>query len=116
MLKNYFTVAWRNIVRGRLYSAINIIGLAIGLACFFLIALFIKNELSYDRFHTKANRIYRVIGILDLEGQGEQSSSCPFPVGPAIANDYPDLVEHVVRFFNFQDPQHTLRVGDTKIK
>jgi putative ABC transport system permease protein len=115
MLRKYFTVAWRNIVRGKLYSAINITGLGIGLACFFLIALFIKDELSYDRFHTKANRIYRVIGILDLEGQGEQSSSCPFPVGPALANDYPDMIEHMVRFFNFQDPQHTLKVGDTKI-
>ncbi|MES2690250.1 MAG: ABC transporter permease, partial [Bacteroidota bacterium] len=115
MLKNYFTVAWRTIIRSKLYAAINIAGLAIGLTCFFLIALFIKDELSYDTFHTKAGRIYRVIGILNLEGQGEESSSCPFPVAPALANDYPDLIEQAVRFFNFQDPQHTLRVGDTKM-
>lgn len=115
MLKNYLLIAYRNMIRGGFYSVLNILGLAIGLACFFLIALFVKDELSYDRFHSKHDRIYRVIGILELEGQGEQSSSCPFPVAPALANDYPNLIEHAVRFFNFQDPQHTLKVGETRI-
>lgn len=114
MLRNYLYVAWRSMVRGRLYSVINVLGLAIGLACFFLIALYIKDELSYDRHFKNASRLYRVIEILKQEGQGEQSASCPFPLGPALAQDQPALVEHAVRFFNFQDPQHTLRAGTRK--
>ena len=115
MIKNYLTVAWRNLLRGKLYSFIHMVGLAIGLACSFLIAMYIRDELSYDRQHTKIDRIYRVVGELEMEGAGERSSSCPFPLGPALKNDYPHLIEHTVRFFNFQDPQHTLKVGDIRI-
>ena len=61
MLKNYFKVAWRNIWKHKLYSAINISGLTIGLASFILIALYLQYELSYDSHHEKADQIYRVI-------------------------------------------------------
>lgn len=60
MLRNYLKIAWRNLFRNKGYTAINIIGLAVGVCCFVLIALFVKNEWSYDQFHTKADRIYRV--------------------------------------------------------
>ena len=115
MLKHQLITAFRHILRGKWYSLLNIFGLAAGLACFFLIMLFVKDERKYDKFHEKHSRIYRVIGILDLEGQGEQSSSCPFPVAPALSHDYPHLIEQSVRFFNFQDPQHTLKAGEVKI-
>jgi putative ABC transport system permease protein len=114
MFRHLFLIAYRHLLKGKWYSLVNILGLAIGLASFLLIVLFVKDEMSYDRFHHQHKNIYRMIGILDLEGQGEQSSSCPFPVGPAISNDYPHLVKHAVRFFNFQDPQHTLKAGDKK--
>ena len=60
MLKNYFKIALRNLLNNKTYSLINISGLAIGIACFMLIYLFVKDELSYDRFNSKANRIYRL--------------------------------------------------------
>jgi putative ABC transport system permease protein len=60
MLKNYFKIAFRNLWRKRAYSLINITGLAVGMACFFLIFLYVQFELSYDRFHQKADRIYRL--------------------------------------------------------
>jgi len=60
MLKNYLKVAWRNLVRNKTYSFINITGLAIGLSCFLLIVLYVMDELSYDRYNTKADRIYRI--------------------------------------------------------
>ena len=60
MIKNYLTIAWRNLLKNLGYTAINIVGLAIGVCCFILISLYVKNEFSYDRFHTKADRIYRV--------------------------------------------------------
>lgn len=59
MFNNYLRTAFRNILRNKTYSFINILGFAVGLACFFLIALFIQDELSYENFHTKANRVFR---------------------------------------------------------
>ena len=60
MLKNYFKIAWRNIVRQKAYSILNISGLSIGIACSILILLWVQNELSYDRFHPRADRIFRL--------------------------------------------------------
>ncbi|MDP6039194.1 MAG: ABC transporter permease [Candidatus Latescibacteria bacterium] len=61
MLKNYLTVAIRNLSRHKAYTFINVIGLAIGLACSTLILLYLQHEFSYDRHHANADRIYRVI-------------------------------------------------------
>ena len=60
MYKNYLKIAWRNLLKNPGYSGINILGLAVGISCFLLISMFVKNEFSYDRFHTKSGRIYRV--------------------------------------------------------
>lgn len=60
MYKNYLKIAWRNLLKNPGYSGINILGLAVGISCFLLISMFVKNEFSYDRFHTKSSRIYRV--------------------------------------------------------
>ena len=60
MLKNYLTIAYRNILNNKLFSAINILGLAIGLACCTLIVLFVADELGYDKDYPDAERIYRV--------------------------------------------------------
>ncbi len=61
MFKNYLTVAWRNLSRNKIYSFINIAGLSIGLACAMLIILYVKDEVSYDRFQSNANNIYRIV-------------------------------------------------------
>jgi putative ABC transport system permease protein len=97
MLRNYLLVALRLIRRQRGYSVINILGLAVGLACCLLIALFVRDELAYDRFHEHANRIYRVV----LEGSTPNTPPDNFavtgrPVGPALLATYPE-VEAAVR-------------------
>jgi putative ABC transport system permease protein len=114
MLKNYLKIALRNLLRQKSYSAINIAGLAIGISCFILILLFIFDEMSYDKFHSKANRIYRLIEKIDNEGQGEESSSCPLPVMQAVLTEYPIYVEEAVRVFNFQQPTFSLQIDDRK--
>lgn len=81
MLRNYVKVAVRNLGRWKGYAAINVFGLAIGIACFVLIALYVHDELRYDRYHTKADRIYRVVEI--IEG-AEESASNPLPVYVAM--------------------------------
>jgi putative ABC transport system permease protein len=86
----------------------------VGIACFTLIFLYVHDEMSYDRYHTKADRIYRVAMSIDMNGVGERSSSCPFPLAFSLLQDYPDKVESVTRFFNFQAKQHLLTYGGQK--
>lgn len=104
MFKNFLKIAYRNFMRQRVYSMINTSGLAIGVACFLLIFLYINDELSYDRFHSKSDRTYRILEHFESDGVGEHSASQPFPVGPALVNDYPGQIDHMTRMFDFQSP------------
>ena len=104
MYQNYFTVFKRSFLRHKGYSFLNVLGLAIGIACFLLISVYIRDEFSYDRFHGKADRIVRVHEIFESDGVGERSASLPFPVADALVNDYGGQIEKAVRFFNFQAP------------
>lgn len=97
---SYIKSAFRNLSRIRLHSLINIIGLSIGLICFIIIMLYVSDELSYDRYHSRADRIYRITSTTDFEGVAERSSSCPAPMGPTLMNDYPDIIEKTARVFN----------------
>lgn len=95
MLKNYIKIAIRNMFRNRLYSLINLFGLAIGLASCLMIWLWVQDELSYDRFHSNAERIYRVerrVDFRDLHGQVPVTSGA---YGPALVNDYPEIENYV---------------------
>jgi putative ABC transport system permease protein len=98
MIKNYLKIAFRNLVKHKSFSFINIIGVAIGLACFLLLSLYVKDELSYDRHHANADRIYRLSRTF-LSKDGSVSlrlgHAAP-PFGPLIKEDFPE-VEQVVR-------------------
>jgi len=108
MIKNYLTIVIRQALKHKVYALINVGGLAIGIACCTLIFLFVSDELSYDRYHENADRIYRVSEIIESEETGERSASLPFPVSHAFLTDYPDLIQASVRFFNFQAPTLSL--------
>ena len=96
MFTNYFNVAIRNLLRHKGYSFINIAGLAIGIACCLLIFLYVQDELSFDRHHENADRIYRLIGEYETGGQVIQTAGTPAPWAPALRRDYPE-VENTVR-------------------
>ncbi len=99
MLKNYFVIAWRNILRNKTNSIINIAGLAIGLACVIIITLFVYNELQYDRFFKNANRIYQVDLDAAMGGQAYGLlSNTPPAVGPALQKAFPEI-ETYTRFY-----------------
>ena len=83
-------------------SIINISGLSIGIACALLIVIFIKNELSYDRFHKDANRIFQVVLNGNMNGQEFWAGNTPPPVGAALANNIPE-VEAYTRFYKPRD-------------
>ena len=104
MIKNYLTVAIRNIARNKTFSAINILGLAIGMACCILILLYVQDDLSYDRHHEHAHRIYRLAIKAKIDGVMRQAPVTPFPMGPALVTDYPEVIE-AVRFFEGNDPR-----------
>ncbi len=91
MFRNYFKVAMRNLLRNKTYSLINVLGLAIGIACCVLIMLFVTDELSYDRFHTKADRIYRTALDAEMMGQKLQAPISPNPLAKAMAEELPEV-------------------------
>lgn len=95
MFKNYLRVAFRNFKRHKGFSFINVAGLSIGLACCALILLFIKDELSYDRFHEKAERIHRVVFCSSDEDTLPTNANGSFGVGPTLQRDFPEIVETV---------------------
>ena len=114
MYSNYFAVFKRGFLKQKGYSFLNVFGLAIGIACFLLISLYMRNEYSFDRMHSKANRIYRIHEILQSNGVGERSASQPFPVAAALVNDYGSRIEKAVRFFNYQAPTLAMATIDNK--
>ncbi|MCF8369050.1 MAG: ABC transporter permease [Bacteroidales bacterium] len=114
MFKNYLISTLRNLYKRKTYSLINIFGLAIGMACFLLIYLYISDELSYDKHHKNADNIYRLVNIYDFEGVGENSASAPFPVAFTLQNDFPEVIRNVVRLFNFQAPRSFVEYEEKK--
>src|SRR6478736_921361 len=114
MYQNYYAVFKRGFIKQKGYSFLNLFGLAIGIACFLLISLYVHDEYSFDRMHSKADRIYRIHEIMQSNGVGERSASQPFPVAGALLNDYGSQVEKAVRFFNFQAPTLPMATLDGK--
>lgn len=95
MLKNYLKVALRNLWKYKGYSAINIFGLAAGLAICLLILLFVMDETGYDKFNKKADRIYRLDGDLKFGGNHFVLAVGPDPLGPTLKNDFPQVEQYV---------------------
>lgn len=100
MIKNYFKVALRYLFRNKEYTAINILGLAIGITACMLIMLFVRSEWSYDKFHTKADRIHRVWLQEIYEGQTFTNTITPLPLGAVMKENMPDI-EASCRVTNF---------------
>jgi putative ABC transport system permease protein len=112
MIRNFFKVAYRNLLRSKGFSAINITGLAVGMAAAILLLLWIKNEVSYDNFHEKKDRIYQVWNRAPNDGEIKTWGLVSEPTAPAIEKDIPE-VERVVR--TDQGNDNMLSVGDKKI-
>lgn len=100
MYKNYLKIAFRNLLKYRGYSFINIFGLALGMASCLLILLFVNNELSFDGFHEKKANIYRLDEVQTFDGMSPQKVALSmFPMGPNLLADYPEVVDFT-RYWN----------------
>ena len=95
MIKNYFLIAWRNLSKHKIFSAINILGLAAGLACCILMFLFIQNELNYDTYNTHAATIYRLTSDLQSPSGKNSLAVTPAPWAPMMKKDFPEIKEYV---------------------
>lgn len=99
MLKNYLKIAGRNLWRHKGYTLINIIGLAVGIACCTLILLYVQDELRFDTNHVQARNIYRMTIEMNHNGTLDRAAVTSPPIGPQIKANYPEIKE-VVRFSN----------------
>jgi putative ABC transport system permease protein len=97
MLRNYFTIALRNLNKNRFYTAINISGLAVGIASCLIIVLFVMSELGYDKHHSNADRIYRINGEIKFGGSHYLLAVAPAPLAEVLVQEFPE-VESAVRF------------------
>ncbi|HET8864068.1 MAG TPA: ABC transporter permease [Gracilimonas sp.] len=95
MLKNYFRIALRNLIRNKSYSVINIIGLSIGIASCLLIFLFIQDELSFDRYHENSDQIYRVYRDFQSEDRSMQTLATSNLLAPTLQQEIPEIVASV---------------------
>jgi ABC-type antimicrobial peptide transport system permease subunit len=91
MLKNYLIIAFRNLWRNKVYSFINIFGLAIGLTSAMLIFLWINDEMSYDQFHQKRNVLYKAWNRAVFDGELHCWNTTPAPLAPTLKKDYPEI-------------------------
>lgn len=93
MFKNHLKTAWRNLIKNKAYSAINIGGLALGIASCLIIALFVVDELNYDKFNEKANEIVRVVFKAKIEGEDVREAVVMPPVGETLKNEFPEVAD-----------------------
>ncbi len=96
MLKNYLKIALRSLWRSKIHSSINVLGLSLGVVCCILIVLFVRDEWTFDQFHSRANRIYRVF-VHENWGENQEffNTVTPVPMGPTLKENFPEVEKHV---------------------
>lgn len=115
MLKNYFKTALRNLWKNKAFSAINIIGLAAGLAVCLLIVLYVFDELGYDKYNTNADRIYRLDADIYFNNTQFSAATSPKPLPVTLVKNYPQI-EQMVRVAAFQNSSILVRKGNDNIQ
>jgi putative ABC transport system permease protein len=113
MIKNYFKIAWRNLFRNKGFSATNLLGLTIGITCTILISLWVKDELTYNKFHTNYNSIYKIYANRDFNNQVFTDQNMVLPLASTIEKQIPQLKYAVTT--SHRQPR-ILSYGDTKLK
>jgi hypothetical protein len=113
MIKNYFKIAWRNLFRNKGFSATNLLGLTIGITCTILISLWVKDELTYDKFHVNYSSIYKLYANRDFNNQKFTDENMVLPFAGTIGKQIPQIKNAVVT--THRQP-HILTYGENKLK
>ena len=111
MTKNYLKIALRNLLGQKGYSFINISGLAVGIAVCIFILLWVRDELSFNRFHKNINNLYLAATLHDLGTEKEIGSQAPPALGPALKNEYPEIL-NAARYMPPPWAEFLVRCGD----
>ncbi len=112
MFKNYLKIALRTLSKHKVFSAINLFGLAVGIAAFTIIMLFVKDELAYDAFHADAGRVYRVVkDFVNDDGSTTPDATTPPAIMPAMVRQIPEI-EHATRIFPSWGDKPLLTYGE----
>ncbi|MEI9908182.1 MAG: ABC transporter permease [Bacteroidota bacterium] len=112
MVKHYFSIAFRNLLRNRVYSFINIGGLAMGMAVALLISLWIRDELYFDHYHQNYNRIAKIRQHVNVNGEIQTEKTVPYPLANELRTNYPRYFKYIVMSSNRAN--HILSVDETK--
>src|SRR5687768_8230485 len=114
MLISFFKIAFRNFLKNRIFSTINILGLALGLSCFTIIILFVEKELSYDRFHHNPENVHRIVkDFVNADGSHIPDATTPPALAYTVRKDFPE-VEHITRLFPNRGRRNLLIYGEKK--
>ena len=113
MIKNYFKIAWKNLFRNKGFSATNLLGLTIGITCTILISLWVKDELTYDKFHANYNSVYKIYANRDFNNQVFTDENMVLPLASTIEKQIPQIKSAVVT--THRQP-HILTYGENKLK
>src|SRR5687768_5723881 len=113
MIKNYFKIAWRNLVKSKSYSAINIGGLAVGMAVAMMIGLWVYDELTFDKYHKNYDRIAQVMQHANFNGKIATQVANPALMGPELRNKYGSDFKYVVQ--SSWTNSHLLSIGNKHI-
>lgn len=113
MIKNFFKIAWRNLIRNKGFSITNLLGLTIGITCTIFIFLWVKNELTYDKAHANYKTIYQVVANRDFKNSIFTDKNMVFPLAKALESGYPQIKNAVL---TSHLEQHQVNFGETRIK
>ena len=95
LFANYVRIGVRSLVKDRAYSAINIAGLTIGIACCLILGLYLYNALNYDAYHDKQERVYRIVNELNMNGKTDFAAATSTQLGPILAEQFPEIEDYV---------------------
>jgi len=112
MLKNYFKVAWRNLMKNKIFSFINVFGLSVGMTCCMLIALYIRHETSYDSYHKNIKQLYQLGTTFVKEGRDDRTPNTPAPMAQAMKAEFPEIAESTRLMALFADDKTLLQNMD----
>src|SRR4051794_5023276 len=113
MVKNYFKIAWRNVQRNKLYSAINILGLATGMAVALLIGLWVWDEITFNSYHQNHSSLAQVMVTQTIRNESGTEESMAIPVGDPLRRNYPNDIKYT-SYTSWQD-HHIIAAGEKKL-
>lgn len=114
MFRSYIKIAFRNLIKNKAFSFINVFGLATGLTCCLLISMYIYHELGYDKHHSKGDRIYQVGTTSIQEGKTSRYSTTPYPLAPTMQQEYPEIESFTRLIKAYEDDKTLFQYTDKK--